>query len=318
MSHKHHHLRGYLYIASATLCWGIAATLGRAAFTGRLLPAGDALPQIDALVLSQTRTSFTFLILLPILLAVRGGSSLRVGWGEFGRIVIYGIIGQAATNFFYYTAIERTNVATAIIIQYTAPVWVLLYLVAIHQQRVRARKIVSVVLAVAGCALVIDVFESGIAVDGTGLTAALLSALTFAFSNLWGHYLLQSRDRWTILLHTTLTASLFWLAVNPPAKLLALDLTGAQWLFLIGFSVISVLLPLAFYYAGLQLLEPMNAVVASCLEPVFAIAIAAAVLGETMDAIQLAGIVLVIAAILMVQVPEGGLRRPVGPLEPVD
>ena len=56
--------------------------------------------------------------------------------------------------------------------------------------------------------------------------------------------------------------------------MLALNLTGVQWLFLLVFSIVSVLLPLAFYYAGLQLLEPMSAVVASCLEPVFAIAIA--------------------------------------------
>lgn len=318
MPSKHQHLRGYLYIAAATFCWGVAASLGRAAFTGRLLSGGESLPAIDALILSQTRTTFTFLILLPILLTFRGARRLRVSGHEFGRIVIYGVIGQAATNFFYYTAIERTNVATAIIIQYTAPVWVLLYLIARHRKLISTLKVLAVALAVAGSALVINIFESGLALDGWGLTAALLSALTFAFSNLWGHYLLQSRDRWTILLHTTLTASLFWMAVNPPAKILDLSLSGQQWLFLVAFSVISVLLPLAFYYAGLQLLEPMSAVVVSCLEPVFAIAIAAAALGETMQMVQVVGIVLVIGAILLVQIPEGRFRRAPAPAGPVD
>jgi drug/metabolite transporter (DMT)-like permease len=315
---KHHHLRGYVYIAAATLCGAVAASLGRAAFTGRLLPGGESLPPISALLLSQTRTSFTFLILLPLMLIWRGPRGLRVSWREFGQIVIYGIIGQAATNFFYYTAIDRTNVATAIIIQYTAPVWVLLYLVARGRQRASGRKLLAVFLAVAGSALVINIFESGLAVDNFGLLAALLSALTFAFSNLWGHFLLQSRDRWTVLLHTTLTATVFWMAVNPPSKVLALNLTGMQWAFLLAFSIISVLLPLAFYYAGLQLLEPMSAVVASCLEPVFAIAIAAVALGEAMQPLQLIGMALVILAILLVQAPDLRERRRIPPLEPVD
>jgi drug/metabolite transporter (DMT)-like permease len=315
---RHHHLRGYFYIAAATFCWGVAASLGRAAFTGRLLPGGESLPPIDALLLSQTRTSFTFLILAPALLLLRGRERLRITRHDFGRIVIYGIIGQAATNFFYYTAIERTNVATAIIIQYTAPAWVLLYLVARGRQRASGKKLLAVVLAVAGCALVINIFETGLTLDRLGLLAALGSALTFAFSNLWGHFLLQTRDRWIVLLYTTFTASLFWLVVNPPAKVLALNLTAAQWLFLLVFSIVSVLLPLAFYYAGLQLLEPMNAVVASCLEPVFAIGIAAAALGEIMQPVQLVGMALVIGAILLVQSPERAERRRIPPLEPID
>jgi drug/metabolite transporter (DMT)-like permease len=318
LSGKHHHLRGYFYIAAATFCWGVAASLGRAAFTGRLLPGGESLPPIDALLLSQTRTSFTFLILLPLMLLRRGAGSLRIGGREFGLIVVYGIIGQAATNYFYYTAIERTNVATAIIIQYTAPVWVLLYLVARGRQKANGRKLTAVVLAVTGSALVIDIFRNGFALDGYGLIAAFLSALTFAFSNLWGHFLLQSRDRWTVLLYTTFTAALFWMMVNPPTRVLALHLTAVQWLFLFVFSIVSVLLPLTFYYAGLQLLEPMNAVVASCLEPVFAIAIAAAALGETMNAVQLSGIVLVISAIVLIQAPEQNERRQIPPLEPMD
>jgi drug/metabolite transporter (DMT)-like permease len=312
-----HHLRGYFYIAAATLCWGIAATLGRAAFTGRLLPGGEALPPIDALFLSQTRTTFSFLILLPLILIRRGPRILKISRREFGNVAIYGVIGQAATNFFYYTAIERTNVATAIILQYTAPVWVLFYLAARGLQRITGRKLLAVFLAVAGSALVINISENGLALDQYGVAAGLLSALTFAFSALWGHELLQSRDRWLLLLYCTFTASLFWMLINPPWRLLALNLTGTQWLFLVAFSVISVLLPLAFYYAGLQLLEPVSAIVASCLEPVFAIAIAAAALGETMQVAQVMGITLVLAAILLVQMPARQ-GQPVIAVEPVD
>src|SRR5579862_8871220 len=61
-------LRGYLYIASAAFLWGVAANLGRAAFTGRLLPQGQTLRPIDPLILSQSRTTFSFVVLLFALL----------------------------------------------------------------------------------------------------------------------------------------------------------------------------------------------------------------------------------------------------------
>ena len=104
-----------------------------------------------------------------------------------------------------------------------------------------------------------------------------------------------------MLLYTTGSASLFWLLVNPPWKLMAAHYSSAQWLFLLLFSLLSVLAPFSFYFAGLQHLEPTRAIIVSCLEPVFAIVIAAIALGEVMRPLQILGIALVLAAITVAQ-----------------
>ena len=70
-------VRGYIYIAAATFFWGISATLGRAAFTGRL-PGLHQVNAIDPLILSQGRATFSFLVLLPILMLLRGRHGLRL------------------------------------------------------------------------------------------------------------------------------------------------------------------------------------------------------------------------------------------------
>jgi drug/metabolite transporter (DMT)-like permease len=103
--------------------WGVSATLGRAAFTGRLLPKGQALRPIDPLILSQSRTTFSFIVLLIALVLLRGWNRLRLPVPDFRRMFVLGILGVAASNYLYYLAIQRTNVATAIILQYTAPIW---------------------------------------------------------------------------------------------------------------------------------------------------------------------------------------------------
>lgn len=304
-------VRGYFYIATATFFWGVSATLGRAAFTGRL-PGLHAVSSIDPLILSQGRATFSFLVLLPMLALVRGRNGLRLPARDLGQLLLIGILGVAASNYFYYLAIQRTNVATAITVQYTAPIWVLLYTVARRLQKFTLQRVAAVGLAVTGIALVIGVSgRSGLRLDTIGVFAALLAAFSFAFYNIGGHDILARRDRWIVLLYTTASASLFWLLVNPPWKLMAAHYSAAQWLFLVLFSLLSVLAPFSFYFAGLQHLEPTRAIIVSCLEPVFSIVIAALVLGEVMRPPQIVGIVFVLAAITVAQLPD----RLVEPIE---
>jgi DME family drug/metabolite transporter len=304
-------VRGYAYIATATFFWGVSATLGRAAFTGRL-PGLHAVTAIDPLILSQGRASFSFLVLLAILGLSRKRPGLRLPARDLGQLCLIGILGVAASNYFYYLAIQRTNVATAITVQYTAPIWVLIYAVAHGLQKLTLQRVAAVGLAVTGIALVIGMFGRGaLRLDTIGVFAALLAAFSFAFYNIGGHDILARHDRWIVLLYTTGSASLFWLLVNPPWKLMAAHYSAAQWLFLLLFSLVSVLAPFAFYFAGLQHLEPTRAIVVSCLEPVFSIVIAAIALGELMRPLQVLGIVFVLAAITVAQLPD----RLVEPIE---
>jgi drug/metabolite transporter, DME family len=314
-----HPVRGYLYIASAAFLWGVAAALGRAAFTGRLLPRGQTLRPIDPLILSQSRATFSFIVLLFALVLLRGWKRLRLPLADFRRMFVLGILGVAASNYLYYLAIQRTNVATAIILQYTAPILVLLYTVARGLQKPTMRRVGAVALAVTGIALVIGIFGSGgFRLDAIGVFAALGAAFSFAFYNVGGHSILARYDRWTVLLYVILSAALFWMVVNPPWKIAAAHYSAGQWLFLLLFSLISVLAPFALYFAGLQHLEPTRAIVVSCLEPVFSIVIAALTLGEVMKPLQAVGIALVLVAIVVVQLPDRKLYEEITLVEPME
>ena len=299
--------------------WGLSAVLGRAVFTGRWLLHGQALRPIDPLILSQSRTSFSFVVLLLALLVLRGHQRLSLPAADVGRMFLLGVLGVAISNYFYYLAIQRTNVATAIILQYTAPVWILLYTAARARQKPTLRRVLAVAVALTGIALVIGIFGSGkFRLDPIGVTAALVASFSFAFYNLGGHSLLARYDRWIVLLYVIFGASLFWIIVNPPWKIAAAHYTQGQWSFLFVFSLISVLAPFALYFAGLQHLEPTRAVVVGCLEPVFSIAIAAITLGEGLRPLQTFGMVLVLVAIVVVQLPDRKLREAITRVEPME
>lgn len=314
-----HPLRGYFYIASAAFLWGISATLGRAAFTGRLLPGGESIGTIDPLILSQSRTTLSLLLMLPVMLARRGASGLRVPRQDLVQFFLLGIFGVAVSNYFYYLAIQRTNVATAIILQYTAPVWVLLYTAVRDACRPSLRRSAAVGVAVFGCALAVGLIGSGgLRMDPIGIPAALLAAFSFAFYNIGGHSVLSRYDRWKVLLWVLLATSTFWIFVNPPWNIIAAHYNLQQWGFMLVFSLVSVLAPFYCYFSGLQYLEPTRAVVASCLEPVFSIVIAALVLGELLRPMQTVGIVLVLVAIVLIQLPERTANREKFVVEPIE
>jgi drug/metabolite transporter (DMT)-like permease len=303
-------LRGYFFIAGATFLWGVSAVFARAVFTGKLELAGEALHPIDPLILSQTRTTFSLLILLLVLVGRGAWQRIQLPRRDLIQCFVLGTLGVAASNYFYYVAVQRTSVAIAIVVQYTAPVWVLFYVVARRQQKLTLQKVVAVGVAITGIAMTIGLIggkmiggKTALRLDSYGFLAALLASFSFAFYNVGGHRILASYDRWRVLVWALAAASILWLVVNPPWKVLAAQYTPAQWAFLFVFSMISVLGPFSLYFLGLQHLDPTRAIIAGCLEPVFSIVLAAALLGERVRLVQTLGIVLVLTAIVIVQLP---------------
>jgi drug/metabolite transporter (DMT)-like permease len=320
---------GYLCIAAAALFWGISATLGRAVFNGKLRIADQVIPVIPPQMLAQSRTSIAAVALIVVLLLRGGTARLRMNRRDLRNAAVLGILGVAGSNFFYYYAIQQTTVATAIILQYLAPVFVLLYMVARGFQHATTQRVVGVTAAVLGCVLAIGVVQhtaafpwlvvstSSLRFNVAGVAAALIAAVAFAFYNVYGRELLARNDRWRVLTWALIGAGVFWIVVNPPWKIAAAHYSALQWEFMGVFSISSILIPFSLYFLGLHYLDATRAIVTSCLEPVLSIAIAAAALGENVSGVQVAGIIVVLSATVVVQLPEKRNATPVI-VEPIE
>jgi drug/metabolite transporter (DMT)-like permease len=307
-----HPIRGYLFIAVSALMWGASASLGKAAFRGLL--TGETTTPLDAVILAQTRTTFSLLILVPLLLLVMGKSIFRIGRRDFLLCLVMGAVGLVGANFFYYYGIDKTSVATAITLQYTAPIWVLLYMVMRHFQHATPQRVGGVVLAFVGVVLSLGVLQFvvqapfvrfvGLRWDTLGLLASMGAAFSFSFYNILGSRLIARNNNWNVFAYALLGSVLFWLIANPPTKIVAARYTHGQWLFMGFFAIVSMLVPFSFYLAGLRYLDATRAVVTACLEPVFAILIAATFLGDRPGWAQGVGMGLVLMATVLVQMPE--------------
>lgn len=293
-------LRGYAMIAGAAFLWGISATAAKFLFNR----------DVSALLVVQTRVTFSALLMAAGFGLFRP-SLLKVNARDLWRLALLGIVGVAGANITYYLVIRDTTVATAILIQYTSPLLVLAYGVLSRDEGFSALKLGAAFLSLAGCALAVGVLDrAAFTMTPLALVAGIGSIVTFAFLTVYTRKVVARMPSWTAVLYALVFASLMWAAVNPPWVIAREPHAPGLWIALVGFAIISVLVPHSLFAAGLRTVVPSRAIITSTLEPVVAISSAALVLGELLTPLQILGAVTVLAAIIMLNLRPEDERLP--------
>ncbi len=311
--------RGYALAVLAAVCWATGGMIAKWLFTEggpatavwRVPPLGIT---IEPVLLAGTRAVTAFLFLLIYLLLTRR-SVLKVRPRQLPFLAFFGIAGLAAVHLTYFQAISHTNVATAILLQYLAPVIVLVVSVLFLGERLTWTLPVGVTFSIAGCALVVGVASGqGLVVSPAGLAWGLTSAVFFAGYSLMGRYGAPRFSPWTLLVYGLGFAGAFWLLYLGGPGVLVETLSSWRILLTVSFiAVVSTIIPFAAFLKALHYIDPTRATIVATLEPVLAGVAAYATFGESFDLTQLAGGALVLGAIVIVQAP--GKAAPAQPFE---
>ena len=279
-------------VICAAVCWGVMATVAKLLFRDR---------GVDPVILAVIRADLASLTLFAVLSLFWPGR-LKIERRDVWAAATVGIIGLAVNNFFYFQSLHLTNVATALLLQYQAPILVALYTVLVHGQRLRGRVILAMVMALLGCALVVRAYDPAVfRVNILGVAMGLGGAAAFAFYILAGRAALRRLDAWTLLAYAYLAAGLAWSVLVPPWRILAYGFDLGMWGAFLAVATVGTVVPFGLFISGLRYLPPTQASIVSMLEPVVAAVVAYAVLGETMNPLQILGGGLVLVGVVMVQ-----------------
>lgn len=259
---------------------------------------------LDPMTLSSARAISAFAVLL-LFLAVTQRSALRVSARDVPFLAVFGVVGLAGVHFTYFKAISLTNVATAILLQYLAPVLVLVVGVAFLGHPFRLSLPVGVALSVSGCALVTGaVGTSAAPVPLDGIAWGLAAAVLFATYSLLGGVAAKRYRPYTTLVYGLGFAAVFWLLALGVRPLVAVFSNPAATAAVLVMAVVSTVIPFAAFLAAMRDIAPTNATITATIEPVIAGVAAYFLFGETMTALQLLGGVIVLVAILVVQLTD--------------
>jgi len=265
---------------------------------------------ISAWRLAQVRSISTFIILAAYI-AWRAPKTLRITKREVPRLAALGAIGIAAVNGAYFLAISRMHVSIALLIEFTAPLWIVLYLRYVRKKHVPNEMWAALFLALLGLAFVAQVWQ-GLTLDGIGVLAALGAAFALAFFFLAGEGITEHRDIQSVTMWGFGFAAITWSLLMPiwtfpfDVFTVSIPLEGALdgysapgWVLILYVVLIGTVVPYLFTLNGLRNLSASTTSAFGMLEPIFAGAVAWFWFSESWTAIQLLGGVIVIAGIYM-------------------
>jgi drug/metabolite transporter (DMT)-like permease len=260
--------------------------------------------------LTQVRSGGAFLILITFFLLFKR-HELRATRQEIPWLIAFGVVAVVLVQALYFVAIGRIYLGTALLIEFTAPIWILLFMRFVLKRQVDRLLWLALALSFSGLMVVTQVWK-GLTLDGIGLLAAFFDSIALA-----GYFLIAEKlgktktgavmTVWGFGIGTLIMAFMMPLWSFPTEYLtISMQLPGfldgyslPGWV-LIGWVVIfGTLLPYLFVIAGLRILSASTASIIGILEPVLASLFAWWLLSEVLNNIQLAGAIVVVIGIYL-------------------
>jgi drug/metabolite transporter (DMT)-like permease len=299
--------KGYVLTILAAVSWATGGVVAKWLFSP-LSAATSAWPfpplgiEVDAMTLSAARAVVSAILLMSYLL-LRKRDELRVDGKGILFLAFFGVFGLALVHFTYVQAMSYSIVASGILLEYLAPVLVLGVSVAFLGERLTWTLPIGVILSIIGCALVVGVASGeGVSISPAGLFWGLASAVLFAGYSLLGKYASMRYTPWTMMAYGLAFAAVFWLIVQGgPGRILGFVRNPGGLGAVLFIAVVSTIIPFSAFLKALHYIDATKATVTATLEPVLAGLVAYALFGETFDLTQLAGGLMVIVAIMVVQ-----------------
>jgi len=295
--------RGYLYVASAALMWAVSGSSAKYLFSHGVTP----------LQLTQLRLTIGIALLFLWLLA-RHPALLRIARRDILYFAVLGATGLAMVQFTYLLTISMLKVAVAILMQYLAPILIVLYSLLFARETLTRATVIAVCCATAGCYLVVGGYNFDLfSLNRQGILCGFLCALVFAWYSLYGEYGMRRYPPWTVLFYATFFAAVFWNSAHPlweaaprPFEAFWQSYSLGDWGLILYIAILGTIVPFGLYFDGISLIRSTRASITATLEPIAAGIISFFFLGEALEWLQVLGMVLVIAAVILLQ-----LRREV-------
>lgn len=232
--------------------------------------------------------------------------AFRAAFRNWPFFAIYGLIGVV---FFYNSlviAVDHGAVSMAVVLMYTAPAYVTLAAARLFGEPLTPRKRVALPLTFAGVVLVAGLHRGGAVGNPVAILAGLGAGVGYAFYSVAGRLAVERHPLPVVLAHTFLFGSMLSAATWVPqaAGQWPLVVESAGVVFMM--ALVTVVVPYTLYLSAFKLIETSRASITASLEPVMATILAALVLGEVPGVETLMGAALVLAGVILLQVPEAG------------
>lgn len=296
-----------LAVVGPALCLASAACFGAMGVFGKLAYAAGVSSDTLLLVRFALATLLLggVLMLWPQLRPTRPDPARPSGPPRLSlRLVVIalgmGAVGYATSASLYFAALERIDASLVALVLYTYPVLVTLAAAILGRDRLTPARMAAVLVASCGTLLVL-LGADGLRFDLIGGTLAFGAAVTYTA------YILVADSVVHRVPPVVLSA---WVMTGATVALAARAvLTGgvdmgfrpAGWVWIGCIAVVSTVVGMLAFFAGLARTGPSTVAILSTVEPLVTTALAGLALGEFLTPVQFAGGLLVLTSVAVVR-----------------
>jgi drug/metabolite transporter (DMT)-like permease len=289
--------KGLVTVLASAACFGTLGVLVGLAYAGGARP----------LALLTWRFALAAL-LLAAWQAFRDPRSLVPGKGDLLRFAALSVTGYGAGSLCYFYGVREAGASVTTVLLYTYPAIVTLIGRVAYRERVSGMRMAAIAITFGGCVLIAGAGGGG-SVSPLGLALGLGAGVFYALFSTLSYRWMGRKPRLVLMTYMfAFSAVLMGLAASASGEGLAV--AGWDRMAWIAFGLIVALPTFAavlLYLRGMSILGPAPAAIISTAEPVFAIALAAVVLGERLSPLQWAGAALVLVGVVL---SEAGAKPP--------
>lgn len=283
-------LLGYGLYLVAALLWGFNGTVSKILMETKIDPAR----------LSQLRVTLAWLVLF-VVIAIINRKALRFNsMQEFKLIAMYGVLGVTMTQWLYFVAINLLPVGVALIIEFTSPLMVAVWVKFVWNHHVPRFTWVGLAIAIFGLFLVTQVWQ-GFTLNPIGLISGFGAAAALSLYFLTGEKILhldKPRDSLSLTMWGFFFATVFWAIFKPwwqfPWEYLqgnsnVNELIAPNFILVIWMVILGTVIPFWLALAAMKYISSQQASATGMTEPIFASIIAYVVMSENLTTWQIIG-----------------------------
>ncbi len=274
-------LTGIILIAISAASFGTLAIFGRYAYA----------ENIDTFTLLFLRFGFSASF-MTIMLILRKEPFPR------GRILAQligmGGIGYAGQSFLYLTAIKYASAGLVALLLYLYPFFVAILSMIFLKEKLTRTKAIALVIALCGTALTVGPVSGQM----IGAVMAIVAALGYSIYIIIGANVMKHVSPFQSSAVIFTSASVVY-GILTFSNGMHLPQTNFGWMVIAGIVIVSTIIPVTTFLAGLERIGPTNAAMLSTVEPIVTVLLATWLFGDQLLPIVLIGGGLILMAVVL-------------------
>jgi drug/metabolite transporter (DMT)-like permease len=293
-------LKGFLMVLLAASLWGISGTVAQRLFQ---------LEGINPGWLTTVRLIVSGSLLLLVAKSQSKDRSIRQIWKDRHdrrQVLIFGLFGMVGAQYTYFAAIQAGNAAVATVLQYLAPLFIILYMAVRAWRLPDTRQLLALATAVSGTFLLVtDGSFEQLSVPLPAVIWGIVNAMSVAFYSLYPKRLLQQWGSTLIVGWAMLIGGFGMALFHPPWAVETGHWSLSTVVSIVFIIIFGTLIPFCLYLDSLRYITPAVASLLTSAEPLSALLVSVIWLRLSLGAFEAIGALLIVVTVMMLSVKQG-------------